>query len=135
MLWGRCECEPLLDPLCVRCIAGASGDAVETSGEKPEPPTPTRPDDLKGDWLWVSALDLWLLKYEEDQIFASYHDLPQVGGVSECRAGRLGTFWPTWRIFSARARPGTPTSMSLVDSLVDSLVKLLVERPRNNPKL
>ena len=105
---------------------------METGGEKPEPPTPTRPDDLKGDWLWVSALDLWLLKYEEDQIFASYHDLPQVGGVSECRAGRLGTFWPTWQI-------GTPTSMSLVDSLVDSLVgslvKLLVERPRNNPKL
>ena len=71
--------------MCVRCIAGASGDAVATGGEKPEPPTSTRPDDLKGDWLWVSALELWLLKYE-DQIFASYHDLPQVGGVSECRA-------------------------------------------------
>ena len=72
--------------------------------------------------------------------FAVHHiKVPPPLLMNECRAGRLGTFWPTWRIFSARARPGTPTSISLVDSpvdsLVDSLVKLLVERPRNNPKL
>ena len=65
------------NPFLIHCACDASQvhQAMRrrpaASGEKPEPPTPTRPDDLKGDWLWVSALDLWLLKYEEDQIFAS----------------------------------------------------------------